>query len=261
MALLVLAVAAGCEVEAVHVDHGLRDGSDTEAALVAETAAGLGAGFRSERVVVDDGPNLEARARVARYAVLPPDVLTGHTADDQAETILLNLLRGSGIDGMAGMRQSARRPLLRLRRADTESVCERAGVVPFQDPSNDSSRFRRNRVRHELLPLFNDIAERDIVPVLCRQADLFADVAELLDARAAEVDATDARMLQRVPQPIARRAIRRLLTEARDAEHPPDRAAVDRVLDVVHGIAKATDVGEGWRVRRSEQRLFVERGE
>jgi len=261
MALLVLAVEAGCEVEAVHVDHGLRDGSHAEAALVATTAERFGAGFRSERLVVDDGPNLEARARAARYAVLPSDVLTGHTADDQAETILLNLLRGAGIDGMAGMRTSTRRPLLRLRRTDTESICDRAGIEPFHDPSNESSRFRRNRVRHELLPLFNDIAERDIVPVLCRQADLFADVADLLDAQAGEVDPTDAKELQGVPQPIARRAIRQLLTEARDAEHPPDRAAVDRVLDVVHGIARATDVGDGWRVRRSEQRLFVEPGE
>src|SRR5438105_1748979 len=82
LALLVLAVAAGCRATAVHVDHGLRAGSAADADVVRDAARRLGAGFRAERVDVGAGPNLEARARVARYAVLPPDVLTGHTADD-----------------------------------------------------------------------------------------------------------------------------------------------------------------------------------
>ncbi|HEY5110018.1 MAG TPA: ATP-binding protein, partial [Acidimicrobiales bacterium] len=103
LALLVLATAAGCRVTAVHVDHGLRTGSADEAGVVAEVAARFGAGFRSERVVVADGPNLEARARAARHAVLPEGTLLGHTADDQAETMLLNLLRGAGLDGLAAM--------------------------------------------------------------------------------------------------------------------------------------------------------------
>ena len=90
LALLVLATEAGCRVTAVHVDHGLRPGSDAEAAVVASAAARYGCEFRSVRVVVADGPNLEARARAARFEVLGPDAATGHTADDQAETVLAN---------------------------------------------------------------------------------------------------------------------------------------------------------------------------
>src|SRR5258708_31967360 len=94
LALLVLACAAGCAVTAVHVDHGLRPGSAREAEYVGEVAARFGAGFESTAVLVPSGPNVEARARAARYRALPVVVLTAHTADHPAETALLNLLRG-----------------------------------------------------------------------------------------------------------------------------------------------------------------------
>src|SRR6478672_3314721 len=157
LALLVLAVAAGCRVTAVHVDHGLREGSAAEADVVAAASARFGAAFQATRVELEPGPNLEARARAARYAALPPDVLTGHTADDQAETVLINLLRGAALDGLSGMRRTPRRPLLALRRSEPRALCDAVDLVPVDDPSNADPRFVRNRVRHELLPLLTDI--------------------------------------------------------------------------------------------------------
>jgi tRNA(Ile)-lysidine synthase len=252
LALLVLAVEAGCRVTAVHVDHGLRADSAAEAEVVRDAANRFGADFRSENVDVAPGPNLEARARAARYAVLPADVLTGHTADDQAETVLLNLLRGAGLDGLAGMRPEGH-PILALRRSDTEAVCAAHGLTPVADPSNLDPVHRRNRVRHDLIPLLNDIAERDVVPVLARQAALLRDDAAALDAM--RVDATDASALSTAPVAVARRAIRRWLA----ADHPPDAATVERVLAVARGEARATDAGRGRRVARTRNVLRLDR--
>ncbi|MBL8777317.1 MAG: tRNA lysidine(34) synthetase TilS [Acidimicrobiales bacterium] len=251
LALLVLAVAAGLDVTAVHVDHGLRFGSAAEAEVVRAAAARFGATFRAVRVDVGDGPNLEARARSERYAVLPADVCTGHTADDQAETILLNLVRGAGSTGLSGMRPGPRRPLLAVRRSETVALCAALGLDPVQDPSNVDPRFRRNRVRHELQPLLDEIAGRDVVPVLCRQADLLRDEADLLAVLATELDVTDARALREAPVALARLAVRAWLRDGPAGEHPPDAATVERVLAVARLDAGAADVGAGWRVTRS----------
>ena len=253
LALLALAVAAGCHATAFHVDHGLRAGSAREADIVAAAARQLGAEFRSVQVQVAQGPNLEARARQARYAALPPDVLTGHTADDQAETLLVNLLRGAASSGLSGMRPGVRRPILALRRHETETLCAELGLSVFHDPTNDDPRHVRNRVRHELLPLMAAISQRDPVPVLVRQADIARADADFLDELAKEIDPRDARSLASAPRALARRAVRRWLS----GDHPPDAATVERVLAVAHGEVAATDVGEGQSVRRSQQRLSV----
>ncbi len=255
LALLVLACAAELRVTAVHVDHGLRPGSADEAAVVRDAAARFGARFVAEQVHVAPGPNLEARARRARYAVLPAGVLTGHTADDQAETVLLNLLRGSGLDGLSGM-APAGHPLLGLRRKDTRALCAEVGLDPVVDPSNSDPAHLRNRVRHELLPLLVDLAGRDVVPVLARQADLLRDEARFLDEQAAAVDATDARALAALPEPLARRALRSWLRAG--VEHPPDAAAVERVLAVVRQEARACELNDGRRVSRSGGRLGID---
>jgi tRNA(Ile)-lysidine synthase len=253
MALLVLAVAAGCDVTAHHVDHGLRPGSAAEAGVVASAASRFGARFVPHRVVVAPGPNLEARARAARRAVLPAGAATGHTADDQAETVLLNLLRGAGLDGLSGMRPGPAKPLLALRRSETAALCEAAGLVPVQDPSNADPVHLRNRVRAELLPRLADLAGRDLVPVLARQAALLRDEADLLDVLAGAVDPTDGKALSVAPPALARRAVRRLLA----GEHPPGAAAVERVLAVARLEAEACEVEGGRRVHRSANRLSI----
>jgi tRNA(Ile)-lysidine synthase len=259
LALLALATEAGCRVTAWHVDHGLRPGSADEAAVVRAACERFGAAFRAVTVDVPPGPNVEARARAARYAALPGGVLTGHTADDLAETVVLNLLRGSGLDGLAGIRESPRRPLLALRRAETVALCGALGLDPVHDPSNDDPRLRRNRVRHDVLPLLADVAERDVVSVIARQAAMLAADADLLERLAATVDPTDARALAVCEPALARRAVRNWLRAGSDAErHPPDLATVERVLAVARGDAMATDVGGGRRVVRSTGRLRLE---
>jgi len=259
LALLVLATAAGCHVTAVHVDHGTRDGAASEAGLVETTALRFGARFEARTVStpVAAGPNLEARWRDARRAVLPPDALTGHTADDAAETALINLLRGAGLDGLAGIRPGPTKPILGLRRRETRALCDAAGVVVFDDPTNRDPAFLRNRVRAELLPLLDSLAERDVVAVISRQAALLRDDAEFLDAAAAALDPTDARALASAPTPLARRAIRRWLVAG--AEHPPDAATVERVLAVARGESRACDLTGGDRVARTGMRLRLTR--
>ena len=252
-ALLALALAAGLQVTAVHVDHGLREGSGNEADIVYANALRMGAAFRAERVDLVDGSNLEARAREARYAVLPDDVLTGHTADDQAETVLVNLLRGASTSGLAAMRPGHRHPILKLRRSETVELCAALQLPVVNDPSNLEPRHLRNRVRHELLPLMAQLSQRDLTPVLARQAGLAHDDDELLNTLAAAVDPTDARALAAAPVALARRAVRRWLAGA----HPPDAATVERVLQVARGHAVATEVGGGRRVERHQQLLSL----
>ncbi len=277
-ALLVLAVAAGCRVTAVHVDHGLRPGSADEAGVVADAARRVGAEFRALRVGVPPGPDLEARARAARYGVLPPEVATGHTMDDQAETVLAHLLRGSGLDGLAAMRPGPEHPLLGVRRAEAQAVCTAAGLHWLTDPTNEDPAHLRNRVRHELLPLCRSIAGREPVPLLARTADLCRDDAAFLEGLAAASlpDPEDARALGAAPAPLGRRAVRRWLrasgatpptggrpvgtggTDAPGAgldRQPPSSGDVARVLAVARGLARATEVAGGWRVRRSAGRL------
>src|SRR4029077_14242725 len=104
--------------------------------------------FLSFRAPVEPGPNLEERARQARRGVLPPGYATVHTADDQAEPVVRNLLRGAVLDGLAGMRAGPTHPLLGLRRAETHALCREAGLVPVSDPTNERPDLRRNRARH-----------------------------------------------------------------------------------------------------------------
>jgi tRNA(Ile)-lysidine synthase len=256
----VLAAAAGCRVTAWHVDHRLRPGSGDEADVVADAARRYGAEFRAVAVDVGPGPNLEDRARRARRGVLPAHACTGHTADDQAETVLLALVRGAGLDGLTGMGPE-RHPLLAIRHAETVALCEAEGLVPVVDPSNDDLGMRRNRIRHQLLPLASDITGRDLVPILARTAALLRADAEVLAAAVGELDPADADALVAAPVGVARRAVRAWLVGSLpegSAPYPPSAAAVERVLAVSRGEALACEVAGVGRIARHHRRLVVE---
>jgi tRNA(Ile)-lysidine synthase len=247
VALLVLAAAHSTDVTAWHVDHGLRDGSSAEAQIVHDIALVLGAKFESRTVAIEAGSNLEARAREARFAVLPTDVATGHT------TVLVNLLRGAGMRGLSGMQGGPQHPILQLRRSDTVALCDALDISVFNDPSNDDDRFQRNRIRHEVLPLLQSISQRDVVSVIARQAELVRDDDALLDELASAIDPTDAKAIAAAPQALARRALRMWLAHP----YPPDLATVERVLCVARGEAPGCDIGGGRQVKRSQQRLKI----
>jgi tRNA(Ile)-lysidine synthase len=253
VALLALASAHSADVTAWHVDHCLREGSASEAQFVRDIATALGAKFESRTVVVEAGSNLEARAREARFAVLPTDVVTGHTADDQAETVLVNLLRGAGMRGMSGMQGGPTHPILQLRRSDTVALCNALDISVFHDPSNDDERFQRNRIRHEVLPLLQSISQRDVVSVIARQSELVRDDDALLDELASAIDPTDAKAIAAAPLALARRSLRMWLAHP----YPPDLATVERVLCVARGETPGCDIGGGRQVKRSQQRLKI----
>lgn len=266
IALAVLAALVHDHSQSVvlhHVDHGIRAESSGEAGAVADLAVRLGVGFVAHRVDVAPGPNVEERARDLRYAALPDDVATGHTADDLAETVLIQLLRGSGLDGVASMSRARhpgpQRPLLRVRRAETVALCAELGLSVLQDPMNDDRRFRRVRVRHELLPLMDDIARRDVAALLARHSEIVADDVSLLDELSAPIDPGARWGLVGVPLPLARRALRRWLAAGGvGAGKMVDAATLDRVLAVAVGEVISCDVIAGWRASRTDGTLRLE---
>lgn len=253
-ALVVLAQAAGCIVEAVHVHHGLRPSADGDADIAVSTARHLDIPIRVVRVEIGDGPNLEARARDARRAALGRDAMTGHTADDQAETLLLALLRGSGAAGLSAIGPGWRHPILRLRAAETRALCATLGLAVAADPTNDDPRFRRNRVRHDLMPLLDEIAARDVALLLNRSADLLRADDAFLEELAAAVDPTDAVALTAAPSVLAARAIRQWLTTD---GYPPDAAAIARVMSVAQGSSAACEVTGALRVERHGNHMVL----
>jgi len=195
---------------ALVVDHGLQAGSGEVTAGVVGTLRTLGLAATSVRVEVADDPDgLEAAARKARYAALARGdidlVLLGHTMDDQAETVLLGLARGSGTRSLSGMpaRWSAAsvvpggdavtfvRPLLGMRRATTRQACLDWGLTPWDDPMNDDERFARVLVRR-LVPVMDDVLGPGLVEALARTAALARADADHLDAEALALMDADA---------------------------------------------------------------------
>jgi tRNA(Ile)-lysidine synthase len=253
--LLDCAVRLTPAVVALHVDHGLRPGSAGDAAACADLCAALGVELVVERPSRPAGPgNLHAWARGARRAAAADlaaartaRIATGHTATDQAETVLYRLAAAPGRRALLGMRPddgAVVRPLLAVTREETAAHCAARGLPWREDPSNDDQRFARARVRSGLLPALRAVhpaAEANVV----RTAELLRDEAEVLDAAVAGVlDGAGAIALPRLaalPRALARLVLRRLAEDATGALCPRGRVAPRDVLAL--GPDAALDLG------------------
>lgn len=214
---------------ALVVDHGLQDGSDAVAKKAAETAVSLGIDTAEVLTVDVTGPGgPEAAARKTRYAALRAAggdlVLLGHTLDDQAETVLLGLGRGSGPRSVSGMRPLDPpwgRPLLAVPRTATVEACAALGVEPWTDPHNADPRFTRVRLRTEVMPLLEDVLAGGVAAALARTAAQLREDTEALDTLAADLftraavdGGLDVTVLASTPPALRRRVIRRWLLDS-----------------------------------------------
>jgi tRNA(Ile)-lysidine synthase len=277
----------GLQVGGVTVDHGLQPGSADRAAGVAVLLGRLGLDpVRSVAVTVppagsaggDAGP--EAAARAARYHALDAAardyraaaVLLGHTLDDQAETVLLGLARGSGgrsLAGMAARRGCYRRPLLAVRRAATRAACTELGLEPWQDPHNSDFRYARARVRHQALPALETALGPGVAEALARTASQLRADAECLDELAfaesgqlrgdcSDPAGLEAGWLRALPAAIKTRVLR---DAAIMAGCPPGAltaghvGAVDALVTDWHG-QRWVDLPGGVRARRSDGKVW-----
>lgn len=260
LALLLLAAgwarsAPGRRLHVLTVDHGLRPESTREAEAVTAQAAALGL---DHRVLRPDRPlprrGLEAAARACRYDLMArwcraegvPALATGHTLDDQAETLLLRLERGSGLDGLSAMAPESRlgdirllRPLLGFRRAETAALVERAGFVAADDPMNHDEAFARVRLRRAIhalgldaegLAATADRLRRDRLAIETLVDDL---VRRAFTLSPAGVGGIEVALLQQAPAPLVERALARLIRAVGGGAYPPRRDRLDRLAAVI----------------------------
>ncbi|MBS2939723.1 tRNA lysidine(34) synthetase TilS [Nocardioides sp. J2M5] len=240
----------GLRVVGVTVDHGLQAGSAEQAGRVVAQLAALGVDETlTARVAVDGGSGLgpEGAAREARYAVLEQvaehlgaaAVLLGHTLDDQAETVLLGLTRGSGARSLRGMRPGFgpfARPLLGVRRDDTVTACQVEGLEAWDDPHNHDPGYTRVRVRDRVLPVLEDELGPGVARALARTADQLRDDTELLERLADGLadgarrdDCLDVGVLADAPPSLRHRVLHRAAVAAGS---PPSELTRDHVLAV-----------------------------
>ena len=254
----------GLVLHVAHFDHRVRPRSAAaDAAFVGEIANHVGATLRVGRA--DAAPKNEDDARSERYEFLrrvarelgATAIATGHTRDDQAETVLLHLTRGTGLAGLAGMRPERDgivRPLLQISRIDTVGVCAAAGITPREDPTNRSLLFARNRVRHRVLPELAKL-NPEITTAIARLADAAAGVADIAaDHAAASLDRAsdqDAVALDRLPSQGAARADALVLWwERRTGQRlaASHRAALTRLAATANG-SRSLDLPGGRALR------------
>jgi tRNA(Ile)-lysidine synthase len=287
VALLHLLVMHGFgQLIVCHLDHGLRGRESTrDAAFVARLAQSLGLPCALGAVQVRDlakerGSSLEVTARDERHrwfaqaSVLhrAPRVILGHHADDQCETILFNLCRGSA--GLKGMSVESRhrvgrrdltffRPLLHLRHAQLLDFLAERGLPHREDASNNLPFTPRNRLRHEAIPLLREICGRDVTPQILRAATLQDEQAQAIAALAAHSDALDPQgrlhlpSVTALPRAIQRQLLHEFLT--RQGVAAADHALLDRALELLAGRGPAKlNLADGRFLRRRERRAFVE---
>jgi len=278
-ALAFVAPRAGLRAGAVTVDHGLQGGSAGRAGLVAGTLRGLGLDPVVAVAVTVDGPGgPEAAARTARYAALEKSaadagavaVLLGHTLDDQAETVLLGLARGSGARSLAGMpprRGVFTRPLLGVRRSVTAAACEALGLSPWTDPHNADRRFARVRVRLDVLPALEAALGPGVADALARTARQLRDDAEVLEkiAEEAETRARDDTLLSvaalaGLPGAVRTRVLRSAALGAGCPAGALTASHVARIEELVTGWhgQRGVDLPGGVRALRRSGQLWFE---
>ena len=265
-ALALLVREAGHVLSALHIDHQL-PASPMLADAAAAVAAQLDIAIDVESVTIGDGPSLEERARDARYQVfgrsrLP--VLTAHTRDDSVETMLINLIRGTGVTGLTGIPRfrspRVHRPMLDVSRDETREIAVLAGLGFVDDPMNEDLSLTRNRVRLRLLPLMRelnpqvDTALARASAALERDSDHLEAVASRLAADASDV-AVPMSVIATIPRPLADRLLRRLL-ERNGIGPTADR--IERMWSVATGASERQDLADGRSVIRHGALLVVE---
>jgi tRNA(Ile)-lysidine synthase len=220
-----------------HFDHGWRPDSEADRDFVSSMAIEWGFDFHTARAA-GDVPHTENAARSARYAFLRETarqtastaIALGHTQDDQVETLLLHLLRGSGSRGLSAMRRrdgDLARPLLDVSRLDIEAYLQRLHLNPRRDSTNDDPRFSRNRLRQQLLPAI-DVFEPSARELLARTADILSEEDRYLEDQVSRLPAeiaTNPEAFAKLAPALQRRAIRRLIPEAGFAETEARRRA------------------------------------
>ena len=278
----------GFRLVAAHLDHALRPGSADDAAFCHAFCGTLGVPIRCGTANVRarasrEKGGLEQAARHERYSflrrVMDDDgavaIVVGHTEDDQAETLLLRLLRGAGASGLAGMRPRSGcilRPLLGVSRARVVEHLRARGIAWREDPSNADPAHLRNRVRHELLPYLEQRFNPRVREALARTAALLADEASLIGTQAEELVASigsrdgealvlDRLRLAEAPLAVARAAVRLALSRTGGLAGI-DRGHIDRVLRVARSVAPAgrrLQFPSGREARFTHRRLRLEK--
>ena len=265
---------AGLAAGGVTVDHQLQPGSAGQAARVTRALAGLGLDpVRTEKVTADGPGGPEAAARAARYRALDGAadrlgavaVLLGHTLDDQAETVLLGLGRGSGPRSIAGMRPldgRYRRPFLGVRRTTTHAACAALGLTPWRDPHNVDPAYQRVRLRQEVLPLLDDVLHGGVAEALARTAALVQEDLDALDELAAahrpggELPIAE---LAQLPRAIRTRVLRAWVrVHAAEPLSAERTAELDGLITTWHGQGPI-DIPGGFEVVRASGRLCMRR--